>query len=542
MSSVTHTPPPKGPRRNQQSKRKPFPHGLPTTDPHHSTTDNSTLETKQPALHQHQSTLEPPDLSSAGAGRSASITLAPNTGDLQDGSTAVFRPEPVATKAGKAQKIRMKNQRTFSSPVIKANAVATRPPSQSSHSISGPSAATPAKAAYAGPTFHASPAPSALPMPSFFSKSVPDIKSGAACRALENKDAAESNGDGLLKENAQIVDQQQAREESPLDIFFKADRHEKAERRKSSAPVLSTGNPRPSPLRSSLVPGSISTPFSESPSRHHSRHLTDESNGGMFALEMDGAAAPPASLGPAFTTPYKQRMDAVRLNTAPSNMIVPPDHDEEQRRAKTKALKMLLLTPQTQRPASVSTESVDSSRYFDASPTSFPASPSIRPGSAPRYVSGPPTPSSALGPSASAAPTQHRASLPFLRQVPLADTANGSPRPRPLSSGLRREVAHAKFLDGSQLPGFPALSPSNHFNNATASQNSVNTHLNGNIPAPVSAQTAPTTDHLRGAFDTTSHRSLIDVKSMEDDLRRILRLDILGNTGVKDTRNGVVGS
>ncbi len=33
---------------------------------------------------------------------------------------------------------------------------------------------TPSVAAYAGPTFHASPAPSALPIPSFYSKSVPD--------------------------------------------------------------------------------------------------------------------------------------------------------------------------------------------------------------------------------------------------------------------------------------------------------------------------------------------------------------------------------
>ena len=34
---------------------------------------------------------------------------------------------------------------------------------------------TPIKQAYAGPTFHSSPAPSALPMPSFYSKSLPSI-------------------------------------------------------------------------------------------------------------------------------------------------------------------------------------------------------------------------------------------------------------------------------------------------------------------------------------------------------------------------------
>jgi hypothetical protein len=55
---------------------------------------------------------------------------------------------------------------------------------------------TPAVAAYAGPTFHASPAPSALPIPSFFSKSVPESPSVRASEAqLQHDDSGSSGGD-----------------------------------------------------------------------------------------------------------------------------------------------------------------------------------------------------------------------------------------------------------------------------------------------------------------------------------------------------------
>ena len=45
-------------------------------------------------------------------------------------------------------------------------------------------------AAYAGPTFHASPAPSALPLPSFYSKSVPDSPSTLAAKANNDQDSS----------------------------------------------------------------------------------------------------------------------------------------------------------------------------------------------------------------------------------------------------------------------------------------------------------------------------------------------------------------
>ena len=89
--------------------------------------------------------------------------------------------------------------------------------------------ATPAKEqAYAGPTFQASPAASALPMPKF-SKSVPN----AAVRgSLSARLAAEKTSDGEQSSpEADVVAPVPAPKElfnSPLDLFFKADREEKA--------------------------------------------------------------------------------------------------------------------------------------------------------------------------------------------------------------------------------------------------------------------------------------------------------------------------
>ncbi|KAI5365068.1 hypothetical protein Slin15195_G046050 [Septoria linicola] len=89
--------------------------------------------------------------------------------------------------------------------------------------------ATPAKEqAYAGPTFQASPAASALPMPKF-SKSVPN----AAMRgSLSARLAAEKKSDGEQSspetDAPAPVPPPRETMNSPLDLFFQADREEKA--------------------------------------------------------------------------------------------------------------------------------------------------------------------------------------------------------------------------------------------------------------------------------------------------------------------------
>lgn len=103
---------------------------------------------------------------------------------------------------------------------------------------------TPPVQAYAGPTFHASPAPSALPIPRLFSTSVPVGGKTTNMKATVQDPSlgppSNESDDFLTMRNAIQVDEGTVREASPLDIFFNADRAEKMRR--------AAANPASSPL------------------------------------------------------------------------------------------------------------------------------------------------------------------------------------------------------------------------------------------------------------------------------------------------------
>ncbi|KAF2823852.1 hypothetical protein CC86DRAFT_395879 [Ophiobolus disseminans] len=95
-----------------------------------------------------------------------------------------------------------------------------------------PIAATPAKnqGAYAGPTFHASPAPSALPIPKFLSRSVP-AKSRMDPPTPPPEESSESGGSPSplgASPSRGPISVPPRNEMSPLDLLFKADRAERA--------------------------------------------------------------------------------------------------------------------------------------------------------------------------------------------------------------------------------------------------------------------------------------------------------------------------
>jgi hypothetical protein len=119
-------------------------------------------------------------------------------------------------------------------------------------------AATPAKpAAYAGPTFHASPAASNLPMPKFASKSVPPVSSSSSLQAKLDAESTNLNVPSPRLESTAL-----SRERSPLDIFFNADRQERAV--KTSSPLAT-------------------------------RRVTPPEAKDMFKLDMDNSSSPAAS-------------------------------------------------------------------------------------------------------------------------------------------------------------------------------------------------------------------------------------------------------
>lgn len=101
-----------------------------------------------------------------------------------------------------------------------------------------PTVSTPMKQAYAGPTFHASPAASSLPKPKFFSKSVPSTTPASALQARLDADPNRDQSETPSPESEVVLEpvpprpQQTpiAREESPLDLFFNAHRAEQARR------------------------------------------------------------------------------------------------------------------------------------------------------------------------------------------------------------------------------------------------------------------------------------------------------------------------
>ncbi|KAH7051074.1 hypothetical protein B0J12DRAFT_539047, partial [Macrophomina phaseolina] len=168
-------------------------------------------------------------------------------------------------------------------------------------------AATPAKDnAYAGPAFHASPAASALPMPKFFSKSVPANNAPATMQTRLDQES-DSSGTSEKSDSPPFVGATPSakapprNEESPLDLFFRADREEKA--RKAS--LLGTATP----------PGKSPAPVN---ARNHTRHVSNSNQGrGIFTMEMDNgytSTPKPPSPSPA------HRMSAGRAATAPSDI------------------------------------------------------------------------------------------------------------------------------------------------------------------------------------------------------------------------------
>ena len=129
----------------------------------------------------------------------------------------------------------------------------------SQHGNSGQSpVASPARpaSAYAGPTFHASPAPSSLPMPKFLSSrsTAPDGHTNAPSHFSDGYESgsSSSSADAVPSPSRAVMQLQPGRENSPLDFFFQADREERARRQnRISAPPRSVSQKHHCHARSS---------------------------------------------------------------------------------------------------------------------------------------------------------------------------------------------------------------------------------------------------------------------------------------------------
>ena len=345
------------------------------------------------------------------------------------------------------------------------------------------------KQAYAGPNFHSSPAPSALPIPSFYSKSMPSIPSSNTPDILEEEGGAEAT-EAVEESSTTQTETSRKRESTPLDFLFDAARQARGTPRGESPAV-----------RSANISTVGNSPVNGSPAAR-------ECSESDFPFELEGHGAN-SQIGPAFATPYKERIHALRSASA-SPAATPPILDEEERKAKTDALKKLLMNAQSQRPATAVHLQPDACNPFNA------RAPDSRSTSLPinqlRQRSNPSTP----GPQAhqNMSPQQHF--LPGPNQ-PRYDLRNGaSPVPRPASSNLRRQY-HAQ---DDPIPGAD-------FKAHDATPTLISKSRKPLEQADSAGKPYDDSDsNLSRAGRTPTHRTTRSTQQLEDDLRRVLKLDV----------------
>ncbi|KAK3638195.1 hypothetical protein LTR56_013224 [Elasticomyces elasticus] len=363
--------------------------------------------------------------------------------------------------------------------------------------------ATPAKEqAYAGPTFHASPAPSSLPVPRFFSKSVPNVIAPLQAQ-MEGEKTPEKQSSPESDTVSPVAPREAQR--SPLDMFFQAHKEEK-QRTYSDGNLLS-------PEMATRRPVPATEP----------RNPFQQSGKSIFLHELDGNNEDMPSPR---TVPVSSRPALVeRSHSSPS--VRPLAASEDERAAQTKSLKDLLFNvnnapAQAQTPASQQRAQSDAQSFKTPSPSNRPAS-----------TSGPTTPATDqpnhyalhygnrnLSPMFKAARNETPSRPSSLRQeLPNGDRAsapsNGAPSPRQMPpidpNSFARDFLNQQAQNARpvSLPQLPFQTPSNASSSASGQPG-----VDGGVSL--------TSD---GPPRTVGSR---DLSSMENDIKRMLRLNVSG--------------
>ncbi|KAF7514293.1 hypothetical protein GJ744_000063 [Endocarpon pusillum] len=360
--------------------------------------------------------------------------------------------------------------------------------SSQSNLLSPDRKATPLKQAYAGPTFHSSPAASSLPMPSFYSKSLPTVSASprsTTTNQLDGEGPADSDAETLMPINSE-GSTLRGREPSPLDFMFEAARKARNSP-KTQSPDFRVGRLSPFDDIPKTTPQTPGDPSSES----------------VFPFELDGNGGRSLSVDPSFATPYRDRIEALR---SPKVQSVTPIQGmgEKERREKSEALKRFLTNGSPQS----SPHKPDMNSYFsDRASDAQSASPTLS-----RHRSGPPTPQYGI---------QH-GPVPrhYFQNVLVATPERGTPIPRPVSSHLRREYQPDDYQAPAELDSdsgasscFPAALQNNR--RSVSGQNIGNFGSRPQYSMPNQKIQMP-----------SSHSA----QKLEDDLRRVLKLDLTSST------------
>ena len=291
--------------------------------------------------------------------------------------------------------------------------------------------------AYAGPTFHASPAPSDLPLPKlakFLSRSVPaKTRAGPPTPPLEDTSDSASSPSSAASPSRPGITVPQRNLASPLDLLFKADRAEKAKVDKSS-------------------PASVN-PF-DSFSSGRQLHYKQDSYNAPFPIELDGENGPMYMSPPpaAHATTSRSVTDPCKVPLLRDVSHSPVNVDPVQ-----ELISRLAVAPKH---PTISTPPGQST----PSPGALEGTPSPSPHFTDRAVSGPSTP---------AAPTQIYGNRNL---SPLFQAAKAESPKR--NSGLRTEitadspmVGQGSFLEFPSVSSPPTIDP-NTFSRGYASNGS----------------------------------------------------------------------
>lgn len=339
---------------------------------------------------------------------------------------------------------------------------------------------TPVKqAAYAGSTFQQSPAASALPMPSFYSKSLPSA-------GFVPLPPTKAPSPPIPTSTTPPRDLPNQRESTPCDFLFDAARKAKATPRGES-PANFAGN--------------LSVPSSSPASRSPGPKEGDS----MFPFELDGGPVPGED-GSSFATPYKDRMAALRSTRSTSVGV--KNMDENERKAKTEALKKLLMKSNGKDGNAMNNLYNDPPNPFNAKAPIAQVNHSFQGSHLGRPNSNPSTPFYVQ---------EHKDyhPQPPFPHIPYHYAPGPMQTPnRPSSSGLRNVYGAQSEPEYAELSSDSAVTP----------------------PISTARKQSPRSTQQYGAFigqpyspqpQVSNHRSKPSAQQLEDDLRRVLKLDLI---------------
>jgi hypothetical protein len=262
----------------------------------------------------------------------------------------------VGMQTEKGKKKNKKKDRKRPTDITTTNIQTITPPQQPSDLSTTPpndlllGKATPSKA-YAGACFHSSPAPNALPLPKFFSKSVPSTSDGPSL----SKMLAEAEAAGLPDASNDSPPQTAPLASgTPLDLLFKADKEEKARKALHNgnmpSPALRPEFSRPQPIafpsydnqphRDITPPSTFSQNTLGSPFEHRSFSVENRENSSDLLFSMDFSEPTKSVLPSAAEVVIGQRFRPL------SDKGYDPE-TLQKRHEKAKALKAVLMSQQS---------------------------------------------------------------------------------------------------------------------------------------------------------------------------------------------------